>query len=190
MLFVNGTDIRRVPSSRLREMLGYVPQDGFLFSASVADNIALGCEPDMARVHECARTACIYDEITAFPDGFDTEVGERGTHLSGGQKQRVSLARALYRTPKLLLLDDTLSAVDSITESLLIENLGLDGKDVRDATRIIVSHRLSAIRYCDEIIYMEGGKIAERGTHDELMSLGGAYADTYKKQAKEASENA
>ncbi len=188
-LFINGTDIRNIPSAMLRGMIGYVPQDGFLFSASISDNIALGAEPCEARVQECARTACIYDEIAEFPDGFATEVGERGTHLSGGQKQRVSLARALYRQPKLLLLDDTLSAVDNITERRLIENLGLDREADRDVTRIIVSHRLSALEHCDEIIYMENGRITERGTHASLMALGGAYADTFKKQAKEASEN-
>ena len=140
----------------------------------------------MERVRECARIACIADEIESFPDGFETEVGERGTHLSGGQKQRVSLARALYSNPKLLILDDTLSAVDNITEHKLIENLGLSKKWQNSETSIIiVSHRLSALVHCDEIIHLEDGKIVERGTHDELMRLGGYYASTYEKQQNE-----
>jgi len=185
-LYVSNEDICDFPSAQLRSYLGYVPQDGFLFSATIAENIALGCDIDMERVRECARIACICDEIEAFPDGFETEVGERGTHLSGGQKQRVSLARALYRNPRLLLLDDTLSAVDNITERRLIENLGLDKKrGDTDTTMIIVSHRLSALENCDEILYIENGTVTERGTHKKLMELGGAYAETYKKQAEE-----
>lgn len=192
-LLVGGTDICDLPAVQLRSYIGYVPQDGFLFSATVAENIALGGDIDMGRVRECARLACILDEIDAFSKGFDTEVGERGTHLSGGQKQRVALARALYRSPKLLLLDDTLSAVDNLTEQRLCENLGLAGDrrtvspliDLADTTIIIVSHRLSALEHCDEIIHMEDGRITERGTHTELLALGGAYAETYKKQAEE-----
>ena len=191
MLSVDSYDINEIPAATLREVSGYVPQDGFLFSASIAENIALGCatgeEIDMERVRECARIACICDEIDAFPNGFETEVGERGTHLSGGQKQRVSLARALYRDPKLLLLDDTLSAVDNITEQRLIENLGLSAERTQsDRTIIIVSHRLSALEHCDEILHIEDGRITERGTHAELLKLNGAYAETYRKQCEEA----
>ncbi|MBQ2708471.1 MAG: ABC transporter ATP-binding protein, partial [Clostridia bacterium] len=154
MVSVGEWDVNEMPAATLRSMMGVVPQDGFLFSATIAENIALGKDIDMDRVRECARIACICDEIDAFPDGFDTEVGERGTHLSGGQKQRVSLARALYASPKLLLLDDTLSAVDNITERRLIENLGLAKERTgSDTTIIIVSHRLSALEHCDEIIH-------------------------------------
>lgn len=186
-LFVGGTDICDFPAVQLRKYLGYVPQDGFLFSASIEDNIALGTEIDRQRVEDAAKSACIYKEIEAFKDGFNTEVGERGTHLSGGQKQRVSLARALYRSPRLLLLDDTLSAVDNITERELIKNLGLDKKrEPSDTTVIIVSHRLSVLEHCDEIIFLDGGRITARGTHEELMKLGGAYAEAYMAQKEES----
>lgn len=195
MLYISSEDICDFPAVQLRAYAGYVPQDGFLFSATIAENIALGGEIDMERVRECARLACICDEIEAFPNGFDTEVGERGTHLSGGQKQRVALARALYRSPRLLLLDDTLSAVDNLTEQRLIENLGLSGDgrggseliDLSKTTVIIVSHRLSALEKCDEIIHIEDGCVTERGTHAELLALNGAYAETYRKQAEEGS---
>ena len=189
MVSVGEWDVNEMPAATLRSMMGVVPQDGFLFSATIAENIALGKDIDMDRVRECARIACICDEIDAFPDGFDTEVGERGTHLSGGQKQRVSLARALYASPKLLLLDDTLSAVDNITERRLIENLGLAKERTgSDTTIIIVSHRLSALEHCDEIIHIEDGRVTERGTHAELLALNGAYAETWRKQCEENAE--
>lgn len=185
-LTVSGLDISKIPAYTLRTKIGYVPQDGFLFSATIAENIALGSDTiDMDRVRECARIACIADEIEKFPDGYNTEVGERGTHLSGGQKQRVSLARALYSNPTLLLLDDTLSAVDNITEKRLIESLGLNrsnSENARPITKIIISHRLSALVHCDEIIHLENGVVVERGTHEELLRQNGAYASTWYKQ--------
>ncbi len=194
-IFVSERDINKIPAATLRSQIGWVPQDGFLFSATIAENIAFSApfsdkdgKPivDMERVKACAKIACIADEIEKFPDGYETEVGERGTHLSGGQKQRVSLARALYSSPKLLLLDDTLSAVDNITEKKLIENLGLSKKHENSETSIIiVSHRLSALVHCDEIFHLESGKIVERGTHEELLALGGYYASTYEKQQNE-----
>ncbi len=198
-LTVGGRELSKIPAATLRSLIGYVPQDGFLFSATIAENIALGApfdektgkpEIDMERVRECARIACIADEIDAFPDGYETEVGERGTHLSGGQKQRVSLARALYMRPKILLLDDTLSAVDNITERRMIENLGLSHGGDSETTLVIVSHRLSALVHCDEIIRLEDGRVAERGTHDELLAAGGVYAETFIKQSEESEEDA
>lgn len=181
-LFMGGEDVTELPAYSIREKTGFVPQDGFLFSAPIRDNILFYApgktEADMLRA---AELACIRTEIEAFPKGFDTEVGERGTHLSGGQKQRVSLARALVRDPELLILDDTLSAVDNITEQIITANL--EG-ELRDKTAVIISHRLSAIKNADLILFMDEGEIIERGTHEELMKLGGRYHDMWIKQAE------
>ncbi len=183
-LFLGGEDITTVPARTIREMTGYVPQDGFLFSATVEDNINFytpGCtHEDVLRAAEAAN---IRREIEAFPEGFETQVGERGTHLSGGQKQRISLARALVRDPKLLILDDTLSAVDNITEHTIISNLT---GELSGRTAIIISHRLSALRAADLILYMDDGAVAEMGTHEELLALGGRYAETWAMQQKES----
>jgi ATP-binding cassette subfamily B protein len=153
-----------------------------LFSAPIRDNILFYApgktEEDMLRA---AELACIRTEIEAFPRGFDTEVGERGTHLSGGQKQRISLARALVRDPELLILDDTLSAVDNITEQIITANL--EG-ELKNKTAVIISHRLSAIRNADLILFMEEGEIIERGTHEELMAMNGRYHDMWLKQSE------
>lgn len=183
MLFIDGKDIRDVPARAIREASGYVPQDGFLFSASVKDNISFytpGCTDEDIR--RAADAANICREIEAFPSGFDTEVGERGTHLSGGQKQRISLARALIRDPDILILDDTLSAVDNLTEQKIISNLA---GELAGRTTIIISHRLSALRSADLILYMDEGEVVESGTHDELMALNGRYASTCRMQAEE-----
>ena len=126
-----------------------------------------------------AKLASVHDDIAAFPDGYDTQVGERGTHLSGGQKQRIALARALIRNPQLLILDDTLSAVDNHTEQQILARLSdyYDGK-----TTVIVSHRLSAVKHAWEIIFIKDGQIEERGTHEQLMALDGLYAHMYRQQ--------
>ncbi len=177
---IDGTDINQIPAFALRGACGYVSQDGFLFSSSIEENIrfympGIGLE----EVRQAARTADIDEEIMRFPEQYRTQVGERGTHLSGGQKQRISLARALVRKPRILLLDDTLSAVDNVTEKNIIGNLKTS---CGENTSIIVSHRLSAIAHADIILYMENGKIVEQGTHDQLMAKGGQYASTYLKQ--------
>lgn len=186
-LFIDGVDINDIPAKAIREASGYVPQDGFLFSTTIEKDIAFYTPgATLEDVREAADLANIDTDIENFPGGYDTEVGERGTRLSGGQKQRISLARALVRDPNMLILDDTLSAVDNITEKKIVENIhGV----LRDKTSIVISHRLSALRGADLILFMEDGKVIESGTHDELMAMQGAYAETYEKQSQEGEEN-
>lgn len=182
-LFIDGEDINQIPAHGIREQIGYVPQDGFLFSTTVRDNIRF-YKPgaDDADIKLAAEMSNIHREIEAFRSGYDTMVGERGTHLSGGQKQRIALARALLRDPDILILDDTLSAVDTLTEQKIMYNLeGVLGHK----TSIIISHRLTSFQNADLILWLSGGQITESGTHDELMALNGEYASTFIKQSKE-----
>ena len=189
MILFGDSDINETRASTLRKDIGYVPQDGFLFSATIAQNIAFCDEkPDETKIKTASDLACITIDEKTFPGGYETEVGERGTHLSGGQKQRISLARAFYRTPSLLLLDDTLSAVDTVTEQTMLKNIKnlpntelYKDKKYRPTT-VIISHKLSAIEDCDEIFYLDNGKIAERGTHRQLMEKHGLYAKMYELQ--------
>jgi ATP-binding cassette subfamily B protein len=160
-----------------------VPQEAFLFSCSIHENIAFS-NPELPRerVIEVAKIAAIDEDITEFPAGYDTIVGEKGVTLSGGQKQRVAIARALIKNPEILILDDCLSAVDTKTEEKILGHL----KEVmKDRTSIIISHRISAIKDADEILYLEDGVITERGTHSELLVQKGAYEDLYRKQLLE-----
>ncbi len=182
-VLVDGVDVRRLPLADLRSWIGMVPQESFLFSASVRENIALGGEgAGGAEVLEAARLAGLEADLERFPRGLDTVVGERGITLSGGQKQRVALARALLRRPRILILDDCLSAVDTQTEETILRNLEtvFAGRTV-----LLVSHRISAVRKADRILVLDGGRVAEEGTHDELLALGRLYADLARRQQLE-----
>jgi len=183
MIQIDGRDIKTFPLEVLRSHIGYVPQDNFLFSTSIKENIAFGIDSftDEALV-KAADDAQILDNIMEFPKQFDTLVGERGVSLSGGQKQRVSIARALIKNPSILILDDSLSAVDTKTEEAVLNRLH---EVMKQKTTIIISHRISTIKNADEIIFLEDGKIVERGTHEELVQLQGAYYQMYQKQLLE-----
>jgi ATP-binding cassette, subfamily B, multidrug efflux pump len=185
-VFIDGVDVRTLSLAQLRSAIGFVPQEAFLFSESIADNIAFAVggakSADRARIEWAAGVARLDKDVAAFPNGFDTMVGERGITLSGGQKQRAAIARALLADPRILVLDDALSAVDTYTEEEILARL----KGVmRQRTSIIVSHRVSTVRDADLILVLERGRVIERGTHDELVELGGFYADLYRKQLLE-----
>jgi ATP-binding cassette subfamily B multidrug efflux pump len=182
-LLVDGTDVRRLPLANLRAAIGMVPQETFLFSATIHENVALG-RPDapLAEVDRAARLAGLGPDLDSFPNGLDTVVGERGLTLSGGQKQRVTLARALLREPRILLLDDCLSAVDTATEEEILANLRTV---FRGRTVFLVSHRISTVKDADLILVLDQGRIRERGTHGELIGHGGLYAELHQRQLLE-----
>ncbi len=182
-LWLDGRPIREWPLAELRRAIGFVPQDTFLFSDTVRENIALGAEDaTLAEVAEAARVSSIHGDIQDFPKQFETMVGERGITLSGGQKQRTALARAVLRQPKILVLDDALSSVDTDTEEKILRRL----KEVmRQRTTILISHRCSTVRHADQIVVLREGRIVERGTHEELLGLAGYYYDLYQKQLLE-----
>jgi len=181
-IFMGGRDLADIPAASIRNAAGYVPQDGFLFNISIRENIDFFCHAGMDKIEKAVRIAGMENEIERFPEGYETLCGERGNHLSGGQRQRTSLARALVRDPQLLLLDDTLSAVDAHTETAILS--ALEG-ELKDRTAVIIAHRLSAVKAADEIIYIDDGEIVERGTHDELVALGGRYAEMWEQQQRE-----
>ena len=169
---------------QLRSHIGYVPQESFLFSDSIFNNIAFGHKnATELQVLDAAKSALIYDNIMTFKEGFNTVVGERGVTLSGGQKQRVSIARAFIRNPKFLLFDDCLSAVDTETEELILQNIK---KQSLNKTTIIISHRASSLKHAHQIIVLDKGAIIEQGSHTELLNLDGEYASVYKKQLTES----
>jgi ATP-binding cassette subfamily B protein len=182
-VLIDGRPIREIPLGRLRASIGYVPQETFLFSDTIAENIAFGVEHATAEEIERAATeAGIAEDILEFPEGFDTLVGERGITLSGGQKQRTAIARALIRCPRILILDDALSSVDTYTEEKILGHLR---RIMLGRTSLIVSHRVSTVKDADLIVVLEDGRIAERGTHDSLIARGGLYAELYEKQLLE-----
>ncbi|MBI5915782.1 MAG: ABC transporter ATP-binding protein [Bacteroidetes bacterium] len=182
-ILVDGTDIRYHDLNRLRRHIGYVPQDVFLFSDSVSNNVRFGKpEATQAAVETFTRHAAIYDEIADLPDGFETVVGERGVTLSGGQKQRVSIARAFIKQPDIVLLDDCLSAVDTNTEKQILSYLR---DDLADKTAIIITHRIYSLLEFDKIIVLADGRIAEEGTHEELLKRRGYYYEQFEKQRME-----
>ena len=182
-IYLNGHDIRDYRLADLRSLMGYVPQDQFLFASSILDNIRFG-NPDLpfSEVEEATKLAQVYQDIQAMAQGFETVIGEKGVSLSGGQKQRLAMSRAMILNPDILILDDSLSAVDAKTEFAIINNL----KETRkDKTTIITAHRLSAVVHADLILVMQDGHIIEQGTHEALLALDGWYAQTYQSQQLE-----
>ena len=181
---LDGVDLRELDPAQIRGAIGMVPQETFLFSASIAENIAFGVEDaTRGQIERAAELAGLTSDIAGFPNGFDTLVGERGLTLSGGQKQRTAIARALLREPKILILDDALSSVDTLTEDRILEGLATAS---RGRTVVLISHRVSTVREADEIIVLDRGRVVERGTHEELLRLDGYYADLARKQMLEA----
>ena len=184
-VFIDGVDVRRIPLAVLRGAIGFVPQEPFLFGATVADNIALGAQADQGSaqaIQAAAAVARLDKDVTDFPKGYETIVGERGITLSGGQKQRTAIARAVVIDPRVLILDDALSAVDTYTEEEILHRLSAV---MQRRTSIIVSHRVSTVRDADQILVLDKGRIVERGTHEQLLTRDGLYADLYRKQLLE-----
>ena len=182
-IYLNGHDIRDYRLTDLRSLMGYVPQDQFLFATSILDNIRFG-NPNLtlSAVEEATKLAQVYQDIVDMPQGFETIIGEKGVSLSGGQKQRLAMSRAMILDPDILILDDSLSAVDAKTEYAIIDNL----KETRkDKTTIITAHRLSAVVHADLILVLQNGQIIEQGTHEDLLALDGWYAQTYQSQQME-----
>jgi len=182
-LKIDGADIRQIPLQTLRQAIGFVPQETLLFSDTISENIAFGAggAPEEA-IRRAAQTAGIAPDITEFPDQYQTLVGERGITLSGGQKQRTALARALIRDPRILILDDSLSSVDTITEERILQQLA---GVMRGRTTLLISHRVSTVRNAHRIVVLDRGRLVEEGTHDDLLARGGYYAALYQKQLLE-----
>jgi ATP-binding cassette subfamily B protein len=186
---VDGKPLSSINLHALRSQTGIVPQDVFLFSDTIRENVQFGindrtCSEE--ELIEACKMTHVYHNIQAFPDGFDTLLGERGVNLSGGQKQRISIARALLKKPKLLILDDCLSAVDTETEEIILRNLE---KGKEDRTTIIISHRISTIRNATKIIVINHGEVIESGNHDTLMSQKGPYFEMHEQQLRQESKD-
>ena len=182
-VFVGGVDVRDMKLSKIRGMFGYVPQETFLFAMSIAENISFGADGiSPERISELARIVDIAAEIEDFSDGYDTMVGERGVTLSGGQKQRVAIARALAVTPEILVMDDSLSSVDTETEAAILSRLK---HEIRNLTSILIAHRISTIQNADHVIVIDNGRVVEQGTHAELLEHEGFYTELYRMQQLE-----
>lgn len=184
-VLIDQKNINAINLEEFRENIGYVPQEVFLFSDTITNNIAFGYKnelPSTERIHEAAKNAAIFDNIMTFDKNFDTHIGERGVTLSGGQKQRISIARAIIKSPKILVLDDCLSAVDTETEDTILSNLN---RIMEDKTAIIISHRISSVKNADRIIVLDQGEIVEEGTHEDLLNTNGIYHRTYHQQLLE-----
>jgi ATP-binding cassette subfamily B protein len=186
-VFLGGRDVTGLPVEWVRAQVAYAPQSAFLFSVSIRDNIAMGLgaglDPGSAAagraIQGAVKAAGLEPDLASFPDGLETMVGERGLSLSGGQRQRIALARALINERPVLILDDSLSSVDADTEKTILQQLrGV----LRGRTAILISHRLSAIQHADQVLVLDGGRVAEAGTHDELLERGGLYAELYQRQ--------
>lgn len=182
-ILVDDVNIKNLDISFFRKQIGYVPQDVFLFSDTIKNNILFGCEDlDFKKVEKAAKDADLIRNINSFPDKYETMIGERGITLSGGQKQRISIARAIIKEPKILILDDCLSAVDTNTENIILENLK---RIMEDRTTIVISHRISSVKLAKKILVIEEGKIIEKGSHKELIKMKGHYYKLYIKQVEE-----
>jgi len=180
---LDGVDVRKLDPAELRRHIGFVPQETFLFSASIADNIAFGVTgATEEQIRHAAELAGLASDIEGFPEGYKTMVGERGITLSGGQKQRTAIARAILRNPRILILDDALSSVDTLTEERILTHLA---GVMRGRTVILISHRVSTVRQAGRIVVLEKGRIVEQGTHAELVEAGGYYAELAQKQMLE-----
>jgi ATP-binding cassette subfamily B protein len=180
VIFIDGADITQIPSAALKESIGFVSQDIFLFSSTIRENILFGRQDaDIGSLEESARIAQILPSIREFTRQFDTVLGERGVRLSGGQKQRTALARAIIKNPPILILDDAFSSVDAETEEEILSRLR---QFMKKRTTILISHRISTVMAADMIVYMRRGEIIERGTHEELLARKGAYYRLYRRQ--------
>lgn len=182
-IFINNNDIKNISLSDLRNFIGYVPQSTFLFSDTIENNIKFGKDKaSLSEVVLSAKTSCLDEDIKSFKDGYKTLLGERGVNLSGGQKQRLAIARALIKNPKILILDDSLSAVDTETEEMILNNIE---NTTKNTTFFISTHRISTSKKCDKIIFLNNGRIESFGTHDELVKEKKSYFSIYSKQTQE-----
>ena len=181
-ILIDGYNLKEIGFNELRDSIGYVPQSTFLFSETIEKNIKFGKEKaSKTDLENAAKNACVFDDIISFKDGFHTLLGERGVNLSGGQKQRIAIARAIIKEPQILILDDSLSAVDTETEEKILSNISRISKNI---TLIIATHRISSAKKCDKILVLENGKVIEYGTHNKLVENKGYYFDTVAKQGK------